>query len=90
MQICVPEFDLPGQIPLGTHTCNYGNPSLFLSLFLYGIYMYVCVAKTDVYISLTNFCETSCGTMYVMLSLSLPVYQVRLKWLPLPCIGPAS
>ena len=26
------------------------------------------------------------GTAYTMLSLSLSVYQVRLDWLPLPCI----
>ena len=25
--------------------------------------------------------------VHVMLSLSLPVYQVRLDWLPLPCIA---
>ena len=76
----------PVRYPLGTHTCNYGNPSIPFPLPIRYICMYVCVAKTDVYISLTNFCETSCGTMYVMLSLSLSVYQVRLKWLPLPCI----
>ena len=43
---------------------------------------YICLS-----VSPANTSSIHTIIVYIRLSLSLPVYQVRLDWLPLPCIG---